>query len=135
MRREFQIHATHPDSESRSVIVFNTVWTPLECVCEIAEDEAGEELHWAGFFLAHRVIVAPDPPLGREGMHTAGRALAAIAGMRSALVDRGAASVTDARWPSHKPSPESLVATLDWAADAVRAQPAGTLFEIFVQIG
>ncbi len=135
MRQEFQIHASHPGNEGRPSIVFDTVWIPLECACEIAEDEAGEEPRWAGFFTEHRVIIAPDPPYGRERLYTAVEALAAIAGMRAALIARAPIWAADMRWPSGWPGPEDLVATLDLAADAVQTQPAGTRFETFVQVG
>jgi len=135
MRQEFQIHATRPGNEDCPAIVFDTVWMPLECACEIAEDEAGEEPHWARFFSEHRVIMAPNPPYGRERLYTAGEALAAIAGMRSALSGRAAAWAADMRWPNRWPGPEDLVATLDRAAETVQTQPAGTRFETFVQIG
>lgn len=136
MRWEFYLWRAGATGDYGKNAIASTTYTPLELVCELAEETMKAEPAWADFFSNHRLIVAPYPPSGgRPEGYSLEETRTALEGMRSALVKYGSAWKDDPRWPDDGwgMSPNDLIEQLDSWIKAVTSQPAGTRLVPMVQ--
>ena len=135
MKFEFQIHIALADDGPgpSSRIVADAVYGPIEAGCCYEEDLVGARPPWAEFFLDCRFIFeSADTVTPRKRLYDAAAAIEALEGLRAAALAHGAAWTKHEKWPGSA-DPESVAGWAEGAVESVKSEPAGTLFEPFVQ--
>lgn len=134
MKFEFQIHVVGAeDGMTPSSVLNDAVYGPIKAGCDCEEDLAGALPPWAEFFTDCRFILESAGTISpRRRLYDAVAALVALEGLRAAALSHGGAWLTHPNWPKGA-DPEAVAGWAEGAAEDVKSQPVGTLFEPFVQ--